>query len=157
MRDLIKSLAAALLMLAVAGGMLVCPVMALLAYGRGSGDEALCWLMLGAALFAGFAFFGSGVEPGPEPRAEEPKREVRVKLDMHERNASLRKAGLMCPRCGSTDVVRIGTTGSPVSVGKAIVGGAVAGPTGAVIGAALGKRGHPLYVCKTCGNRYEAR
>lgn len=89
--------------------------------------------------------------------ARERAEEHRMERAMDKRGKALRKAGLKCPRCGSEDVALVGDTGSPLSAGKAILGGAVAGPAGAAVGAMLGKRGHREYVCLSCGHRYRAR
>lgn len=116
------------------------------------------WPMVGAPEMP---LWQLGLAPGPEaeePMAPEPpKEEMRVRLTMRERDEGLRRAGLKCPSCGSTDVVRVGDTGRPLSAGKALVGGAIAGPVGAVVGAAMGTDGHPVYVCKCCGKRYEVK
>ena len=161
---LIGGLLGAAFRLVLAVALFASPIMAFICVVRNDYANAAFWLVSGIVLYVvGQAF--KTMPTAEELQQKELKRErERMEYEAQaekwreeEYKKHMKKAGLMCPRCGSTDVVRIGTTGSPVSVGKAIVGGAVAGPTGAVIGAALGKRGHPLYVCKTCGNRYEAR
>ena len=66
----------------------------------------------------------------------------------------LKKVGLACPKCGSTNVQLFNDTRKTLSAGKAFVGGAVAGPAGMAIGAAMGKKGKREYVCLACGKRY---
>lgn len=55
-----------------------------------------------------------------------------------------------CPKCHSTS---ISYDSKKVSVGRAIVGNAVAGPTGAIIGGLSGKKGYA--VCLNCGKRWK--
>lgn len=55
-----------------------------------------------------------------------------------------------CPRCKSTSI----TYGGPKpSIGRAVVGGAIAGPAGATIGGLTGKKGYA--VCLNCGKRWK--
>lgn len=163
-------LLASLAAVACSVGMLACPVVALVASTRGDWEAAAGWLVVAFALyFAGRMLQGVIGRPEPpteaelaekEQRLEEARErleERRVEQAMGKRDKALRKAGLKCPRCGSEDVALVGDTGSPLSAGKAIVGGAIAGPAGAAVGAMLGKRSHREYVCLSCGHRYEAR
>ena len=55
-----------------------------------------------------------------------------------------------CPKCHSTSIAY---DSKKVSVGRAIVGNAVAGPTGAIIGGLSGKKGYA--VCLNCGKRWK--
>lgn len=55
-----------------------------------------------------------------------------------------------CPRCGSTS---ISYDTKKLSVGRAIVGDAVAGPTGAILGGLSSKKGYG--VCLKCGKRWK--
>lgn len=54
-----------------------------------------------------------------------------------------------CPKCHSTSI----SYQNKVSVGRAAVGGALAGPTGAVLGGLTGKKGYA--VCLNCGKRWK--
>lgn len=54
-----------------------------------------------------------------------------------------------CPRCHSTSI----SYGTSVSAGRAIVGHAVAGSTGAMIGGLSGNKGYA--VCLKCGKRWK--
>lgn len=54
-----------------------------------------------------------------------------------------------CPKCHSTSI----SYQSKVSVGRAAVGGAIAGPTGAILGGLTGKKGYA--VCLKCGKRWK--
>lgn len=55
-----------------------------------------------------------------------------------------------CPKCRSTQITY---GGNRISLGRAVVGGAVAGPAGATIGGLTGKKGYA--VCLDCGKRWK--
>lgn len=63
--------------------------------------------------------------------------------------------GPKCPRCGSIEFQVLGNDGKPLSAGKALVGDMIAGPSGAIIGAAMGKKGKYQALCSKCGKRFE--
>lgn len=72
-------------------------------------------------------------------------------------------AKIKCPKCGSNSVVPIDTK-KKFSVGKSLVGNtigfAVAGPVGAIVGAATGikgKNGKTKFVCQECGKVFEKK
>ena len=69
----------------------------------------------------------------------------------------LKKAGLICPKCGSENVVLLNNTKKSLSAGKMLIGGALAGPVGAAAGAALGTRGKREYICRDCGRHYTVK
>lgn len=54
-----------------------------------------------------------------------------------------------CPKCHSTSI----SYQDKISVGRAVVGGTVAGGTGAVLGGLTGKKGYA--VCLNCGKRWK--
>lgn len=54
-----------------------------------------------------------------------------------------------CPKCRSTSISYL----NKVSVGRAIIGGALAGSEGAVLGGLTGKKGYA--VCLNCGKRWK--
>lgn len=54
-----------------------------------------------------------------------------------------------CPKCRSTSI----SYQNKVSVGRAIIGGALAGSEGAVLGGLTGKKGYA--VCLNCGKRWK--
>lgn len=68
-----------------------------------------------------------------------------------------RKAGLRCPKCGSTDVTFLNNTSKSTSAGKALVGAELFRLEGMVVGAAMGKKGKREYLCNHCGKRYSVR
>lgn len=55
-----------------------------------------------------------------------------------------------CPKCRSTQITY---GGNRISRGRAVVGGAVAGPAGATLGGLTGKKGYA--VCLNCGKRWK--
>lgn len=64
------------------------------------------------------------------------------------------KAPLKCPMCKEfKGWVKVDSTHKGFSVGKAAVGGFIAGPVG-LIGGALGKK-KKTYACKNCGFEHE--
>ena len=68
-----------------------------------------------------------------------------------------RKAGLRCPKCGSTDVTLLNNTAKSTSAGKALIGAETFGLEGMVVGAAMGRKGKREYLCNHCGKRYSVR
>lgn len=68
-----------------------------------------------------------------------------------------RKAGLRCPKCGSTDVTLLNNTSKSTSAGKALIGAEAFGLEGMVVGAAMGRKGKREYLCNHCGKRYSVR
>ncbi len=68
-----------------------------------------------------------------------------------------RKAGLRCPKCGSTDVTFLNNTSKSTSAGKALIGAETFGLEGMVVGAAMGRNGKREYLCNHCGKRYSVR
>lgn len=55
-----------------------------------------------------------------------------------------------CPKCGSTSIQY---TNKKLSLGRALVGDAVAGPTGVVLGGLSSKKGYA--VCLKCGKQWK--
>lgn len=68
-----------------------------------------------------------------------------------------RKAGLRCPKCGSTDVTLLNNTSKSTSAGKALIGAELFRLEGMVVGAAMGRKGKREYLCNHCGKRYSVR
>lgn len=60
-----------------------------------------------------------------------------------------------CPVCHSiVKWKKVDVTHKGISAGKAVVGGLVLGPVGAIVGGALGKK-RETYVCRKCGFNHE--
>lgn len=81
----------------------------------------------------------------------------REEFIMSQNEKRLKKAGLVCPKCGSHDVMHLGSTSKPFSPGKAVAGSLVAGVPGALLGASMGTKGKNEWVCCSCGHRYKAK
>lgn len=90
----------------------------------------------------------------PEPEHEEVMVMAHAHRDSSKVSKQKRKSGLVCPHCGSEDVILAGSTRSPLSAGKMVAGGLVAGPGGAVVGALMGKKGKNEFICRSCGRKY---
>nr|DAE46111.1 MAG TPA: zinc-ribbon domain protein [Caudoviricetes sp.] len=88
-------------------------------------------------------------------KQEEKKRKLEQKLNKQQIIAAgaeidyLRKQA-KCPKCGSTS---ISYQNKKLSLGRAIVGDAVAGPAGAVLGGLSSKKGYA--VCLNCGKKWK--
>lgn len=78
------------------------------------------------------------------------RKEKREKFFDWCEDYSSKRNTVRCPKCHSTS---ISYDSKKVSVGRAIVGNAVAGPTGAIIGGLSGKKGYA--VCLNCGKRWK--
>lgn len=87
---------------------------------------------------------------------EEREKERTIRKEKREKffdwcdEYSAKSNTVRCPKCNSTS---LSYDSKKVSVGRAIVGNAVAGPTGAIIGGLSGKKGYA--VCLNCGKRWK--
>ena len=86
---------------------------------------------------------------------KEAKKQVLTKTEQQkeekERLLKLQKEGIpYCPKCKSTSLT---TTNKKLSVGRAVVGGALLGGTGAVLGGLTSKKVELL--CMNCGNKFK--
>lgn len=86
---------------------------------------------------------------------KEAKEQVLTKAEQEkekkERLIKLQKEGIpYCPKCKSTSLT---TTNKKLSVGRAVVGGALLGGTGAVLGGLTSKKVELL--CMNCGHRFK--
>ena len=85
-----------------------------------------------------------------ENKRMEEIQEQKLQKKVLEQQASVLRNMAKCPRCGSTS---ISYDTKKLSVGRAIVGDAVAGPTGAILGGLSSKKGYG--VCLKCGKRWK--
>ncbi len=97
----------------------------------------------------------------PEVRAEEKRKRAEYKEMQRQNMANLRNSlnalaslsasskVVRCPKCRSTSI----GYQDKVSVGRAAMGGMIAGPAGAVLGGLTGKKGYA--VCLNCGKRWK--
>jgi len=91
---------------------------------------------------------------GIDKYPKELKKEKQARLAEEEK---LKKAAELelnstakCPLCGSTS---LSYSTKKLSIGRAIVGGAIAGETGAILGGLSGKQGY--LVCMNCGHKWK--
>lgn len=59
---------------------------------------------------------------------------------------------IQCPKCGCTN---ISTTNKKLSLGRAVTGGVLLGPVGAVVGGVTSKK--VLNVCQGCGHKWKPK
>lgn len=85
-----------------------------------------------------------------ENKRMEEIQEQKLQKKVLEQQASVLRNMAKCPRCGSTS---ISYDTKKLSVGRAIVGDAVAGPAGAILGGLSSKKGYG--VCLKCGKRWK--
>lgn len=97
----------------------------------------------------------SEAERKERERQEREAKLERLKAEAAERRQAVmdRKNPTICPKCRSRNTEILGTT-DRASFGRAVIGGAIAGPAGAVVGAATGKKQRHEFVCRDCGNRW---
>lgn len=86
---------------------------------------------------------------------KEAKKQVVIKAEQNkeekERLLKLQKEGVpYCPKCKS---ISLTTTNKKLSVGRAVVGGALLGGTGAVLGGLTSKKVELL--CMNCGHKFK--
>mgnify|MGYP004551013871 FL=1 len=85
-----------------------------------------------------------------ENKRMEEIQEQKLQKKVLEQQASVLRNMAKCPRCGSTS---ISYDTKKLSIGRAIVGDAIAGPTGAILGGLSSKKGYG--VCLKCGKRWK--
>lgn len=131
---LIGGLLGAAFRLVLAVALLASPIMAFICVMRGNYASAAVWFVSGIVLyFVGQAF--KTVPTAEELQQKELERErkrIEDEAQMEKRRENdykkrMVKAGLMCPYCYSENVIQLGTTRKPYSVGRALVFGALSG------------------------------
>lgn len=90
-----------------------------------------------------------------EKEIEENKRmdeiqEGKLQKKVLEQQASVLRKMAKCPRCGSTS---LSYDTKKLSIGRALVGDAIAGAPGAILGGLSSKKGYA--VCLNCGKRWK--
>lgn len=85
-----------------------------------------------------------------ENKRMEEIQEQKLQKKVLEQQASVLRNMAKCPRCGSTS---ISYDTKKLSVGRVLVGDAIAGPTGAILGGLSSKKGYG--VCLKCGKRWK--
>lgn len=83
--------------------------------------------------------------------SEAAKKQSKIMPTKKEKIVRAKKEGLAyCPKCGSTSVTYVD---KKLSIGRAIVGNGIAGPTGAILGGLSSKKGYVK--CLACGHKWK--
>ena len=150
--------------LALALALFASPIMAFICMVRGNYASAAVWFVSGIVLyFVGLAF--KTVLTAEELQQKELERE-RKRIEDEAQMEKCRedaykkrmvKAGLMCPYCYSENVIQLGTTRKPYSVGRALVFGALSGS--AALGALCGFKnpGKNKMICRSCHREFTVK
>lgn len=161
---LIGGLLGAAFRLVLAVALLASPIMAFICGVRNDYASAVFWLVSGIILYiVGQAF--RTVPTAEELQQKELKRErKRIEYEAQaetwreeEYKKRMKKAGLMCPYCDSEDVIQLGTTRKPYSVGRAFVFAALSGS--AWVGALGGFKnpGKNKMICRSCYREFTVK
>lgn len=161
---LIGGLLGAAFRLVLAVALFASPIMAFICVMRGNYASAAVWFVSGIVLcFVGQAF--KTVPTAEELQQKELERE-RKRIEDEAQMEKWReddykkrmvKAGLMCPYCYSENVIQLGTTRKPYSVGRALVFGALSGS--AALGALGGFKnpGKNKMICRSCHREFTVK
>lgn len=161
---LIGGLLGAAFRLALALALFASPIMAFICMVRGDYASAAVWFVSGIVLyFVGQAF--KTVPTAEELQQKELVRErkrIEAEAQMEkwreqEYKKRMVKAGLMCPYCNSENVIQLGTTRKPYSVGRALVFGVLSGS--AALGALCGFKnpGKNKMICRSCHREFTVK
>lgn len=161
---LIGGLLGAAFRLVLAVALFASPIMAFICVVRNDYANAAFWLVSGIVLYVvGQAF--KTMPTAEELQQKELKRErERMEYEAQaekwreeEYKKHMKKAGLMCPYCDSEDVVQLGTTRKPYSVGRAFVFAALSGS--AWVGALGGFKnpGKNKMICRSCHREFTVK
>lgn len=161
---LIGGLLGAAFRLALALALFASPIIAFFCMLRGNYASAVVWFVSGIVLyFVGQAF--KTVPTAEELQQKELERE-RKRIEDEAQMEKWReddykkhmvKAGLMCPYCYSENVIQLGTTRKPYSVGRALVFGALSGS--AALSALCGFKnpGKNKMFCRSCHREFTVK
>ena len=161
---LIGGLLGAAFRLALALALFASPIMAFICMIRGNYASAVFWFVSGIVLyFVGQAF--KTVPTAEELQQKELERERKriedeTQMEKWREDAYKKrmvKAGLMCPYCYSENVIQLGSTRKPYSVGRALVFGALSGS--AALGALCGFKnpGKNKMICRSCHREFTVK
>lgn len=161
---LIGGLLGAAFRLVLAVVLFASPIMAFICVMRGNYASAAVWFVSGIVLyFVGQAF--KTVPTAEELQQKELERERRrieyeaqvEKWREDDYKKRMVKAGLMCPYCYSENVIQLGTTRKPYSVGCALVFGMLSGS--AALGALCGFKnpGKNKMICRSCHREFTVK
>ena len=161
---LIGGLLGAAFRLVLAVALFASPIMAFICVMRGNYASAAVWFVSGIVLyFVGQAF--KTVPTAEELQQKELERERRrieyeaqvEKWREDDYKKRMVKAGLMCPYRYSANVIQLGTTRKPYSVGRALVFGMLSGS--AALGALCGFKnpGKNKMICRSCHREFTVK
>lgn len=161
---LIGGLLGAAFRLVLAVALFASPIMSFVCVMRIDYAGAAFWLVSGIVLYVvGQAF--KTVPTAEELQQKELKRErERMEYEAQaekwreeEYKKHMKRAGLMCPYCDSENVIQLGTTRKPYSVGRAFVFAALSGS--AWVGALGGFKnpGKNKMICRSCHREFTVR
>ena len=161
---LIGGLLGAAFRLVLAVALFASPIMAFICVMRGNYASAAVWFVSGIVLYFVWQAFKT-VPTAEELQQKELERERRrieyeaqvEKWREDDYKKRMVKAGLMCPYCYSENVIQLGTTRKPYSVGRALVFGMLSGS--AALGALCGFKnpGKNKMICRSCHREFTVK
>lgn len=161
---LIGGLLGAAFRLALALALFASPIIAFFCMLRGNYASAAVWFVSGIVLyFVGQAF--KTVPTAEELQQKELERE-RKRIEDEAQMEKWReddykkrmvKAGLMCSYCYSENVIRLGTTRKPYSVGRALVFGMLSGSAALAALCGFKNPGKNKMVCRSCHREFTVK
>lgn len=150
--------------LALALALFASPIMAFFCMMRGNYASAALWFVSGIVLY----FVGQAFKTVPTAEELQQKELVRERKRIEDEaqmekwredayKKRIVKAGLMCPYCYSENVIQLGTTRKPYSVGRALVFGLLSGS--AALGALCGFKnpGKNKMICRSCHREFTVK
>lgn len=160
-----KSAAHTFLVLVLAVGLIACMALMLINALDGNPLNALLWAAAGTALYFTARPFKSKPPTPEEIRERKEKREkeqAEFDAKMQERRMAamrekLKEVGKMCPYCESENVVAIGTTRKPYSIGRGLFIGAITQSTALGAAGAIRSPGKVKMICKSCGRQFKVK
>lgn len=160
-----KSAAHTFLVLVLAVGLIACMALMLINALGGNPLNALLWAAAGTALYFTARPFKSKPPTPEEIRERKEKREkeqAEFDAKLQERRMAamrekLKEVGKMCPYCESENVVAIGTTRKPYSIGRGLFIGAITQSTALGAAGAIRSPGKVKMICKSCGRQFKVK
>lgn len=90
-----------------------------------------------------------------EYQSEKIEEKKQKKLQEKDRISNMKKEGVVfCPKCKSTSITYV-EKHKKLSIGRAVVGGALAGETGAILGGLTSKKVKGKVKCLNCGYEWK--
>lgn len=163
---LIGELLGAAFRLVLAVALFASPIMAFICVMRGNYASATVWFVSGIVLYFVGQAFKTVLTAEELQQKELQQKELERERERMEYEAQAEKwreddykkhmvkASLMCPYCNSENVIQLGTTRKPYSVGRALVFGVLSGS--AALGALGGFKnpGKNKMICRSCHREF---